>query len=129
MYLHLVTPVIKVKMDQYEVDLFVRNYNLTMRCQPSKTDLHYRWNRKNASLPESAVGVNTSTVTIYRLKPQDTGDYQCIMSNISGVIVSEYTALKINGNLIMVIYNIFLSRATVSLVHIDRTIVTWQLGV
>ena len=88
---------IKVKMDNDEVDLFVRNYNLTMQCHPLKTDLHYRWNRKNASLPASAIGVNTSTMTIYRLTPEDAGDYRCILSNISGVIASEYAALKING--------------------------------
>ena len=89
---------IKVKMDSNEVDLLIRNYNLTMRCLPSGTDLRYRWNRRNASLPVSAVGVDTSTLTIYRLTPEDAGDYQCILSNISGVIASEFTSLKINGN-------------------------------
>ena len=88
---------IKVKMDDDKVDLLVKNYNLTMQCLPSGTDLSYRWNRKNTSLPVSAVGVNTSTMTIYRLTPEDAGDYQCILSNISGVIASQYTPLKING--------------------------------
>ena len=95
---------IKVKMDNNEVDLLIRNYNLTMQCHPSKTDLYYRWNRKNASLPASAVGVNTSTMTIYRLTPEYAGNYQCILSNISGVIASEYAALKINGNLLHTAY-------------------------
>ena len=89
---------IKVKMDN-TINLLVRNYNLTMRCLPSDTDLNYKWNRKNESLPASAVGVNTSTMTIYRLTPEDAGDYQCVLSNISGVIASEFDTLKINGNL------------------------------
>ena len=88
---------IEVKMDTNDVDLLVRNYNLTMRCLPSDTDLKYKWNRKNASLPASAVGVNTPTMTIYRLTPEDAGDYQCILSNVSGVIASEYDTLTING--------------------------------
>ena len=89
---------IKVKMDSNEVDLLIRNYNLTMRCLPLGTDLQYRWNRRNASLPVSAVGEKTSILTIYRLIPEDAGDYQCILSNISGVIASEFTSLKVNGN-------------------------------
>ena len=97
-FIILVTPMIKVKMDNSKVDLLIRNYNLTMRCVPSGTDLQYRWNRRNASLPASAVGVNTSLLTIYRLTPEDAGDYRCILSNISGVITSEFSALKINGN-------------------------------
>ena len=94
---NLVTPMIKVKMDNNTVNLLVRNYNLTMRCHPSGTDLNYKWNRKNTTLPASAVGGNTSTLTIYRLTPEDAGDYQCVLSNISGVISSEFSTLKING--------------------------------
>ena len=93
---------IKVKMDNNTVNLLVRNYNLTMRCLPSDTGLHYMWNRKNASLPTSAVGVNTTTMTIYRLTPEDAGDYQCVLSNISGVIASEFDTLKINGRVVSI---------------------------
>ena len=96
MYL-TVTPMIQVEMDNNTVNLLVRNYNLTMRCLPSGTGLDYMWNRKNASLPISAVGVNTSTMTVYRLTPEDAGDYQCVLSNISGVISSEFDTLEING--------------------------------
>jgi len=68
-----------------------------MRCLPSDTDLQYKWNRKNASLPASIAGANTSTFTIYRLKPEDAGDYQCILTNASGVIASEFDTLNIKG--------------------------------
>ena len=93
---------IKVKMDSNEVNLLIRNYNLSMQCLPSGTNLQYKWNRKNASLPSSAAGVYTSTLTIYRLTPEDAGDYQCILSNVSGVIASEFTALKVKGMYIYV---------------------------
>ena len=94
---------IKVKMDNNTVNLLVRNYNLTMRCLPSGTSLNYMWNRKNASLPASTVGVNSSTMTIYRLTPEDAGDYQCVLSNSSGVIASEFDRLKINGRVMHVV--------------------------
>jgi len=88
---------ITVKMDDNIVNLLVQNYNLTMRCLPPDTDLQYKWNRKNASLPTSIAGENTSTFTIHRLKPEDAGDYQCILTNASGVIASEFNTLKIKG--------------------------------
>jgi len=88
---------IKVKMDNSTVNLLVRNYNLTMACLPSDSNMKHKWNRKNMSLPASAVGANTSILTIYGVKPEDAGDYQCILSNASGVIASEFSTLKING--------------------------------
>ena len=88
---------IRVKMDNNTVNLLVRNYDLSMKCLPSNTDLQYKWNRKNASLPASAVGANTSILTIYSLTPEDAGDYQCVMTNISGVLASQFDTLKING--------------------------------
>ena len=88
---------VKVKMDSNEVDLLIRNYNLTMRCLPSGTGLQYKWSRRNGSVPASAVGVDTSTLTIFRLTPEDAGDYQCILSNISGLIASQFDTLKVTG--------------------------------
>ena len=88
---------IKVKMDSNKVGLLIRNYNLSMQCLPSGTNLQYKWNKKNASLPSSAAGVNTSTLTIHRLTPEDAGDYQCILTNASGVIASEFDTLKVYG--------------------------------
>jgi len=88
---------IEVKMDENTVNLHVRNYNLTMRCLPSDTNLKYKWIRRNASLPASAVGENTHTLIIYQLTPEDAGDYQCTLTNTSGVIASKFETLTING--------------------------------
>lgn len=84
-------------MDSNEVNLFVRNFNLSMQCLPSGTDLQYKWYRRNGPLPAAADGVDTPTMTIYRLTPEDAGDYQCILSNVSGVIASEFDTLTVNG--------------------------------
>jgi len=68
-----------------------------MECLPSDTDLDYQWHKKNSSLPSSAVGVNSPNMIIYRLTPEDAGEYQCLLSNASGTITSEFVALQING--------------------------------
>ena len=88
---------ITVDMDNTTVNLLVKNYNLSMKCLPSDTDLEYQWHKKNSSLPSSAVGGNTSNMTIYRLTPEDAGEYQCLLTNASGTIASEFVTLQING--------------------------------
>ena len=88
---------VTVKMDNTTVDLLIKNYNLSMECLPSDTDLDYQWHKKNSSLPLSAVGVDSPHMTIYRLTPEDAGDYQCLLSNASGTIASEFVTLQING--------------------------------
>jgi len=88
---------VTVEMENTTVDLLVKNYNLSMKCLPSDTDLDYQWQRKNSSLPSSAVGGYTPNMTLYRLTPEDAGEYQCILSNASGIIASEFVTLQING--------------------------------
>jgi len=88
---------VTVKMDNTTVNLLIKNYNLSMECLPSDTDLDYQWHKKNSSLPLSAVGVNSPNMIIYRLTPEDAGEYQCLLSNASGTIASEFVTLQING--------------------------------
>ena len=99
-YTFSVSPNVTLEMDNTTVNLLVKNYNLSMKCLPSNADLNYQWHRKNSSLPSSAVGGKTPSLTIYRLTPEDAGEYQCLLSNTSGTIASEFITLKINGRLI-----------------------------
>ena len=91
-----------VVMTDSVVKLTVNNYNLTMKCLPNnyttnKNDFNYKWKRKNDVLPSRAQGVNTSQLTIVNLKPEDSGDYQCAMSNSTGTISSDLFAVNITG--------------------------------
>ena len=79
------------------VKLTINNYNLTMKCLPNKNNFNYKWMRKNDVLPSRAKGVNTSQLTIINLKPEDSGDYQCVMSNSTGTISSNYSTVSITG--------------------------------
>ena len=84
--------------NQYPVvNLTMNNYNLTMKCLTSMSNFNYKWIKKNDVLPSRAQGINTSQLTIVNLKPEDSGDYQCVMSNSTGTISSNFSAIKIMG--------------------------------
>ena len=79
------------------VNLSVNNYNLTMKCLPNNNNFNYKWIKKNDVLPSRAQGVNSSQLTIANLKPEDSGDYQCVMSSSTGTISSNFSTVNIRG--------------------------------
>ena len=83
--------------NQSVVNLTMINYNLTMKCLSSMSNLNYKWIKKNDVLPSRAQGVNTSQLTIVDLIPEDSGDYQCVMSNSTGTISSDFLTIKVTG--------------------------------
>ena len=68
-----------------------------MKCSPDKSDFNYKWIKKNDVLPLRAQGVNTSQLTIVNLTPEDSGDYQCVMSNSTGTISSNFSTVNVTG--------------------------------
>ena len=86
--IYLGPPSLPVVMTDPVVNLTVNNYILTMKCLPIKDNFNYKWIKKNEVLPSKAQGVNTSQLTIVNLKPEDSGDHQCVMSNSTGMIYS-----------------------------------------
>ena len=81
------------------VNLTVNNFNLTMKCLPNKDHLHYTyaWIKKDDVLPSRAQGINSSSLTIVNLKPEDSGDYQCIVSNRTGEMSSNFSSVNVVG--------------------------------
>ena len=79
------------------VNLTVNDYNLTMKCLPNNNNFNYKWIRKNNVLPSRAQGTNTSQLTITNLKPDDAGDYKCVINNSTGTISSNFSAVSITG--------------------------------
>ena len=70
-----------------------------MKCIPDNNHLPYTytWLKKGGVLPSRAKGVNSAYMTISSLKPNDSGDYQCIVSNRTGRIKSKFSTVKITG--------------------------------
>ena len=90
-------PLLPLIMTVSVVNLTINNFNLTLKCLPDKSSLNYTWIRKNDIFPSRAQGVNSSHLTIVDLKPEDSGDYQCIVSNNTGTISSNFTTVDIRG--------------------------------
>ena len=96
-YIYLDPPIPPVVMTDPVVNLTVNNYNLTMKCLPDQDNFNYKWIKKNNMLPPRAQGANTSQLTIVNLKPEDSEDYQCVMSNSTGTISSNFSTVSIRG--------------------------------
>ena len=79
------------------VNLSVNNYNLIMKCLPNNNNFNYKWIKKTDVLPPRAQGVYSSQLIIVNLKPEDSGDYQCVMSNSTGTISSNFSTVNIRG--------------------------------
>ena len=84
-------------MSQSRVHLKVNTYNLSMRCTPHEKDFQYLWQKKNSNLPPKAEGVYSSKLAIVNLRPEDSGEYRCIMSNATGRIASSFSKLIVTS--------------------------------
>jgi len=79
------------------IHLTVNDYVLSMKCIPDKNELNYKWERRSGNLPSRAQRTQTSNLVIVNLRPEDAGDYRCVVSNSTGTIISRFTSLVING--------------------------------
>ena len=59
--------------------------------------LSYSWERQNENIPSSAIGDNTSTLTLVNLQLKDAGKYRCLATNDSGTTMSDYATITIKG--------------------------------
>ena len=97
LYLESPPPPIIMVVPSPVVNLTVNDYKLTMKCLPDKNNFNYRWIKKNDVLPLRAQGVNTPELIIINLTPKDSGEYQCVMSNRTGTISSNFSTVIITG--------------------------------
>ena len=68
---------------------------LSMNCEPHKDSFQYLWEKRHDGLPIRAQGVYSSELTINNLKPEDSGEYRCTVSNTTGRVVSKYSKLTV----------------------------------
>ena len=70
--------------------------NLSLTCEADGA-WFYKWERQNDIIPSDSTGVNTNTLTLINLRPEDAGNYQCVVSNDAEIRESNYANIAING--------------------------------
>ena len=89
-------PVIAIPPMDAVIDLYSNFTNYTLTCEANDTK-SYKWERGNGTIPSDSTGVNTNTLTLINLQPEDAGNYRCVATNASGSSESNYANLTING--------------------------------
>lgn len=70
--------------------------SISLTCEADGA-LTYTWERQYDSIPSSAVGVDTNTLTLVNLRLKDAGQYRCVATNSSGSTESDYAVLFLRG--------------------------------
>ena len=73
------------------------NQTSSMKCISDAKGVNYTWEKRYSTLPSRAQGVNTSNMIIVNIKPEDSGEYRCIISNSIGRLFSKYESLTVKG--------------------------------
>jgi len=68
-----------------------------MECIPDRDGFFYKWEKINGIFSSRVQGIYSSQLIVYNVTPEDSGDYRCIMSNSTGIIVSNYKAITVEG--------------------------------
>ena len=91
-----ITPKITTHPRSQVVEISSVTNNLSLYCEAIGATSYY-WQRQNGSIPPSATGVNTDTLTIVNPTPEDSGNYRCAVSNGSDVGYSKSAKITVIG--------------------------------
>ena len=89
-------PVVKMLPGQL-IKLTVNNFRLSMECISHGDNYEYKWEKKNRKTIPRSQGINSKHLIINDLRPEDTGEYRCTVSNSTGRISSDFTPLTVEG--------------------------------
>ena len=90
-------PVITIHPNDTMVALASDTTSVSLSCEADGAT-SYKWERHGRNFPSGTKAVNTDTLTIINLTPEDAGNYRCVATNASGSSTSDYAQLNINGS-------------------------------
>ena len=77
-----------------KISLVDDNTNVALICEADGAS-SYNWEKKNGVIPSDSTGVNTNTLILINVQPEDSGSYRCVATNGSGSSLSDYAELII----------------------------------
>ena len=89
-------PVITQHPMNMTINLVNNNTNVSLTCEADGAS-SYEWERQNDDIPSDSIGVNTNTITLINLQPEDAGSYQCVATNAGGSSKSNYATVSISS--------------------------------
>ena len=88
------TPFIYTHPSNQIVSITIQSFSLTCKAIGGTS---YYWEKHNGSIPSGATGINTDTLTIINISPEDSGNYRCVVSNDNGKVYSVWAVVTVNG--------------------------------
>ena len=71
------------------------NYtNVSLTCEEDGAS-SYNLERHNDVIPSDSTGVNTNTLTLINLQPEDASNYRCVATIASGSSQSNYSTVTV----------------------------------
>ena len=79
-----------------EIDLANNNTDVSLTCKADRASSYF-WERQNGIIPSNSIGVNTNTLKLINLQPEDAGNYRCVATNTGGNDESDYAVIAISS--------------------------------